>query len=33
MIPYGLPAKWAPGIEKRIVQKATELVQEIALKK
>ena len=33
MIPYGLPAKWAPGIENKIVKKATELVQEIADKK
>ena len=33
MIPYGLPAKWAPGIEEKIVGKAKELVQEIAVKK
>jgi neutral ceramidase len=33
MIPYGMPSKWAPGLENKIVQKATDLVQEIAVKK
>jgi hypothetical protein len=33
MVPYGLPAKWAPGIEDKIVNKVTELTQQIAEKK
>jgi hypothetical protein len=29
MIPYGMPAKWAPAIEKKIVTKVHELVKEV----
>ncbi len=32
MIPYGLPAKWAPGIEERIVGKVQALVREVDAK-
>jgi hypothetical protein len=30
MIGYGLPAKWAPGIEARIVEKVKQLVKEVS---
>jgi Neutral/alkaline non-lysosomal ceramidase, N-terminal len=33
MIPYGLPSKWAPGIENKIVQKTKELVKVVVGKK
>jgi neutral ceramidase len=33
MIPYGMPTKWAPGLEDKIVKKAAELAEQIASKK
>jgi hypothetical protein len=30
MIPYGMPTKWAPGIEDKIVNKATALVRQLS---
>jgi len=33
MVPYGLPTKWAPGIEDKIVSKVTELAKQVAEKK
>jgi hypothetical protein len=29
MIPYGMPAKWGPAIEEKIVSKVHELVKEV----
>ena len=29
MIPYGMPAKWGPDVEKKIVAKLHELVKEV----
>jgi hypothetical protein len=33
MIPYGLPSKWAPGLENKIVEKVAELVKEMGTQK
>jgi hypothetical protein len=33
MIPYGMPTKWAPGIEDKIVNKVTELAKQVVGKK
>jgi hypothetical protein len=30
MIPYGMPTKWAPGLEDKIVNKVTALVRELS---
>jgi hypothetical protein len=33
MIPYGMPTRWPPGLEDKIVKKVVELAEQIGSKK